>query len=194
MIGDKAVADYHFADALRPDAKATITALKTLGLTPILLSGDRTHIAHHMAQELGIEDVHGDLTPVDKFQHLERLQQEGRHILMVGDGLNDAPTLAGADVSMSPSSAIDMAQNVADIVFMGDNLGPVVDAYLVACAAGRLVKENLWLAALYNMIAVPVAVAGLVTPLIAAIAMSSSSLIVIGNSFRLNRVKRKTIS
>lgn len=181
---------YTFSDKLRPDTKETIEKCKKLGLTPILLSGDRTEVAARVGQELGIDVALGDLSPVDKYNYMESLKEKGHKILMIGDGLNDAPTLVGADVSMSPSSAIDMAQNAADIVFMGDKLEPVVEAYRTAVFSQKLVHENLWLALMYNIIAVPVAVAGWATPLVAAIAMSSSSLIVIGNSFRLNLVKK----
>lgn len=178
-----------FEDSLRPDTQQVISQLKTLGLHPVVLSGDRESVAHSVGQSLGISDARGDLTPVDKYQAMESFRDAGHKVLMVGDGLNDAPNLVGADVSMSPSSAIDMAQNAADIIFMGDKLGAVVEAYRTAVFAQKLVRENLWLALIYNLIAVPVAVAGLASPLVAAIAMSSSSLIVIGNSFRLNLMK-----
>ena len=107
---------------------------------------------------------------------------------MVGDGLNDAPVLAGADVSMAPGTAVDMAQSAADIVFMGDKLSSVKDVRDVAVFAQKLVRQNFLLALLYNLIAVPLGFAGLVTPMIAALAMSGSSLIVIANSFRLKAI------
>jgi Cu2+-exporting ATPase len=176
-------------DVLRSDAAETIQRLKDLHITPVLLSGDRQDVARKVAIELGIEMYDGELTPVDKYNRMEGLKKAGHKILMVGDGLNDAPTLVGANVSMSPSSAIDMAQNAADIVFMGDKLSPVVEAYRTATFSQKLVKENFALAIIYNVIAVPLAIAGFVTPMIAAIAMSSSSLIVIANSFRLSRMK-----
>ncbi len=176
---------FSFEDALRPDAAGVVQALKEKGISSIMLSGDRDDVAQKIAQECGIKKVYAEKTPVEKFEILEELKKEGHRVLMVGDGLNDAPALAGADVSMSPSTAIDMAQNAADIIFMGDNLSSVVTVYNIALRTQSLVKQNFLLAILYNMVAVPLAVAGFVTPLFAAIAMSSSSLLVILNSFRL---------
>jgi Cu2+-exporting ATPase len=176
-------------DRLRSDAAEAISRLKALSLTPVLLSGDRQDVARSVAIDLGIEMYDGELSPIDKYNRMEGLKKAGHKILMVGDGLNDAPTLVGANVSMSPSTAIDMAQNAADIVFMGEKLAPVAQAYQTATFSQKLVKENFVLAILYNVVAVPLAIAGFVTPLIAAIAMSSSSLIVILNSFRLSRMK-----
>jgi len=183
------VACFIFEDRLRPDAKDTIARLKNLNIRPVLISGDRESVARLVAEDLGIEDVRGDMSPVDKYSRMEILRKDGHKVAMVGDGLNDAPTIAGANVSISPASAIDMTQNAADIVFMGDELGAVIEAYKTAKASNKLVRENFILAIAYNVIAVPLAVAGLVTPLIAAIAMSGSSLIVIANSFRLTRMK-----
>lgn len=188
-IDARPAARFLFRDTLRRDAIETIAELKRLGLRPVLVSGDRQAVVDDVARMVGIEDARGEMTPVDKYSHMEVLRRDGHKIAMVGDGLNDAPAIAAADISISPSSAIDMTQNAADVVFMGDRLASVVEFYKTSVFAGRLVRENMMLAIIYNVVAVPMALAGLVTPLIAAIAMSSSSVIVIANSFRLTRMK-----
>ncbi|MCB1720869.1 MAG: cadmium-translocating P-type ATPase [Rhodospirillales bacterium] len=180
---------FFFTDHLREDTCDCIEALKKASLTPIIVSGDRNHITQKIAKECGIERFYSEQTPPQKFQIMENLKREGHKILMVGDGLNDAPVLTGATVSMAPGTAIDMAQNAADIIFMGKKLMPVHTTYNTARLAQKLVKQNFTLAVLYNIIAVPLALSGLVTPLVAAIAMSGSSLIVIANSFRLKVIK-----
>ena len=177
---------FRFADMLRTDAIDTIEALMSYGLDIRLLSGDQKAIVSAVANETGIQNFAAEVTPSDKYQYLNELKQEGRQVMMVGDGLNDAPALAAAAVSMSPSTAVDIAQNTADIVFQGERLMPVLDTIRTARFSTRLVKQNFGLAALYNIVAIPAAVLGHVTPLIAAIAMSGSSLVVIANAFRLN--------
>ncbi len=181
----QAAIPFYFTDQLRVDSKDTIARLKAASLRPILLSGDRFQVVERVAEEVGITQIYAEKTPPQKFEILEGLQRDGHKVLMVGDGLNDAPVLAGADVSIAPSTAIDMAQNAADIVFMGEGFSPVYEAYKTALLTQRLVKQNFTLAVLYNMVAVPLALSGVVTPFIAAIAMSGSSLVVIANSFRL---------
>jgi Cu2+-exporting ATPase len=180
---------FAFADMLRPDAGTVIAALKARGFAIELLSGDRPEIAGAIAATLGIPVWRGAATPADKAARLAALAAEGRTVLMVGDGLNDAPALAAAHVSMSPAAAADVSQTAADFVFQGDGLAPLLAAVDVARAARRLVLQNFTLAIGYNLIAVPFAMAGLVTPLIAALAMSSSSLLVTGNALRLKLVR-----
>lgn len=176
---------FEFDDTLRDDAAEVIKTFRHRHIDTILLSGDRQAVADRIAGEAGIYTVYAEQTPVDKSEVLERYKSDGHSILMVGDGLNDAPVLAGADVSIAPGTAVDMAQNVADIVFMGDSLTPVSFTHHIARMTQRLVKQNFGLAIAYNVVAVPMAFAGLVTPMIAAIVMSGSSLLVIANSYRL---------
>jgi Cu2+-exporting ATPase len=169
---------------LRPDAAETAAALRALGLDLIILSGDRPDAVAPVAATLGIADWRGGLTPAEKIAAIDALKAQGRRVLMVGDGLNDAPALAAAHVSLSPISAADLTQAQADAVFLGERLGPVREAVTIARHARRLMRENLWLAVLYNAVAVPVAIAGFATPLIAAAAMSGSSVLVTLNALR----------
>lgn len=174
-----------FTDVLRADARETIEGLKRLGLAVELLSGDREPVVRTVAETLGIEAWRAECPPDAKVARLKDLTAAGRRVLMVGDGLNDAPALAAGHASISPAGAADISQTAADLVFQGERLAPVLEAVRVARAATRHVKQNFALAILYNVFAVPIAVAGLATPLVAAIAMSSSSLIVTLNALRL---------
>ena len=183
-----------FRDTPRPDAAAVIAELQRRGIAVELLSGDRSDVAARLAEELGIAVWRGDCRPADKIARLEALAAEGRTTAMIGDGLNDAPALAAAFASLSPADAADISQIAADIVFQGDRLAPLVETLDTARRAKRLVLQNFALAILYNLIAVPIAVAGYVTPLIAAVAMSSSSIIVTANAMRLNLKNRKAPS
>ena len=176
-----------FHDALRPDAEAVVVGLRQRGLALHLLSGDRQGVVAAMATRLGIAAWQGECTPAAKVAALEALKNQGRRVLMVGDGLNDAPALAAAWVSVSPAGAADVSQTAADVVFQGQRLEPIREVLAVAEMADRLVRQNFMLAFLYNVVTVPLAMAGQVTPLIAALAMSSSSVVVIGNALRLGR-------
>ncbi|MFO1038772.1 MAG: heavy metal translocating P-type ATPase [Geminicoccaceae bacterium] len=178
---------FAFADRLRPDAVETVAELKRRGFAVALLSGDRTATVRTVAEEIGIEDWAAEQRPGDKTARLEAWRAEGRHVMMVGDGLNDAPALAAASVSLSPSTAVDISQTAADAVFQGRNLAPILEVIDVAKRAERLVKQNFALSFSYNVVTVPLAMAGFVTPLVAAVAMSTSSIVVVLNSLRLNR-------
>jgi P-type Cu2+ transporter len=176
--------------ALRPDAANTVAALRAAGVGLMILSGDRPEAVAPVAAALGIADWRGGLTPADKIASLDTLKAQGRRVLMVGDGLNDAPALAAAHVSLSPISAADITQAQADATFLGEHLRPVHDAVSLSRQARALMRQNLWLAVIYNAIAVPVAILGFVTPLIAAAAMSGSSVLVTLNALRVRSRKQ----
>lgn len=184
------LASFRFQDSLRPSARAAITALQSRGMPIEILSGDREGAVRELALSLGIPYRAG-VMPADKVGHISKLATEGRKVLMVGDGLNDTPALAAAHVSMAMASAADVGRNAADIVLLRDDLSAVPDALDVAAGARDLVRQNLSLAVVYNLLAVPIAILGFVTPLIAAVAMSASSLLVVGNALRLGLRRRR---
>ena len=188
-VGDGDATVFRLSDTLRREAKDTITRFKQLGIKTYLLSGDRHEAVAAVGSDVGIETAVGQMTPQDKFTYLETEKERGSHVLMVGDGLNDTPVMAAADVSMAPGTAIDMAQASADIVYPADDLSLAPATWQFAKRAALLIKQNFALAALYNMIAVPLAFAGYVTPLVAALAMSLSSIVVISNSYRIGTPK-----
>ncbi len=187
----RAATRFVFRDAPRHDAEQVIETLSSRGFDISLLSGDRAVTVARLAETLGIRDWKAQLSPADKANEIARRAENGKCDLMVGDGINDAPALAAAYASMSPASAAEISQNVADIVFQGDRLSAVIEAIDVARKSDRLVRQNFTLSFAYNLITIPLAVSGMVTPLIAAIAMSSSSLIVIANALRLRSGRDK---
>jgi len=175
---------FHFEDELRSGSREAIAALSSSGLRAEILSGDREEAVRRLASALDIPHI-ARVSPNEKVVHVASIARSGRKVLMVGDGLNDAPALVAAHVSMAPASAADVGRSAADFVFLRESLMAVPQAIDVARNARRLVRQNLLLAVGYNAIAVPVAVLGQVTPLLAAIAMSLSSIIVVGNALRL---------
>jgi Cu2+-exporting ATPase len=178
-----------FEDALRSDAASVAAALRNAGYHLYLLSGDREGAVRAAAQAAGIAEWASEVRPDGKIARLEALKAEGRKVLMVGDGLNDAPALAAAHASLSPSTAADASQTASDAVFQGEPLAPIVEVLSVARASQRMALENFAIAIGYNVVAVPLAMLGYVTPLIAALAMSLSSIAVTGNALRLRKRK-----
>jgi Cu2+-exporting ATPase len=188
-LADAPVRLLHFHDGIRPDAGAALARLAALGLPATMVSGDREAAVSAVAHQIGI-DARSDLTPGDKLALIDQFQQQGHRVLMVGDGINDGPALKAAYVSIAPASASDVGKTAADLVFMGDRLLPVALAVAAARRTMAVVRQNFAMAIGYNILAVPLAIAGHVTPLVAAIAMSGSSLIVVANALRLRRATR----
>ena len=178
---------FAFAERLRPDAAATLARLRGLGLEIHLLSGDGPAAVARIVGDLGLAAAESRVSPVGKAARIAAWRAAGRRVLMVGDGLNDGPALAEALVSISPASAADISQTVADAVFQGASLAPVAALVAEARRARRVMRQNLGFSLGYNALMLPLAVAGLVTPWLAAIAMSSSSVLVILNGLRLRR-------
>ncbi len=175
-----------FEDRLRPAAAQTVRQLGKLGIASSIATGDRPEAVEEIGRDLGLAAEAG-MSPADKLELISSLQASGHKVLMIGDGLNDGPALAAGHVSMAPGSASDVGQNAADAVFLGDSLAPVARAIVAARRTMRVVRQNFVIAIGYNIIAVPLAFLGKVTPLVAALAMSGSSIIVVANALRLRR-------
>lgn len=189
QVGDAAPVGFFFADELRPEAAETVKALQDAGLEVQLLSGDVSASVEKMAKAAGIEKWAARATPSEKVDALTALREAGHKVLMVGDGLNDAAALAAAHVSISPASAVDASRTSADMIIINNDLRQIVKSHRVAVASKRRILENFSIAAIYNMISVPLALAGFATPLMAALAMSTSSITVSLNSMRIGWMK-----
>lgn len=183
---------FTLGDALRPDARRVVQTLAEQGSAVCLLSGDRTPCVMRVAQRLGIGSARGEATPADKVSYVRDLQHRGALVAVIGDGINDAPVLAQAQVSVAMASATDLARLSADILLLTDRIEPLLEAVTIARRTLRIIHQNFIWAILYNAIAVPLAVMGQVTPLLAAAGMSASSLLVIGNALRLCDVRSRT--
>lgn len=180
-----AVVMFAFEDSLRPDAASAVAALQHAGLDVRILSGDRKAAVARAARAVGVANWRAGQRPDDKIRLLDELKAAGHKVLMVGDGLNDAPALAAGHASMSPATATHISQTAADAIFQGARLAPLAEAIALSRRARGAALQNFALAAGYNAICIPLAMAGYVTPLIAAIAMSASSIVVTGNALRL---------
>ncbi|MDX0548842.1 cadmium-translocating P-type ATPase [Sinorhizobium medicae] len=182
---------FAFEESVRPGARELVQTLRSAGVSVRIFSGDRSAAVSSIAGQLEIEAFSAELLPDEKVEAIRALAAKGRKVLMIGDGLNDAPALAAAHVSIAPSSATDVGRSASDFVFLGQSLLAVRDIILTAARADVLIRQNFAMAIAYNVVSVPFAIAGLVTPLAAALAMSLSSIVVVGNALRLGaRVKK----
>ena len=177
------------ADTVKPTSRQAVSDLRELGLEPVLLTGDAQRVADAVAAEVGIDRVEAEVTPDDKLRTVQRLQAEGRVVAMVGDGVNDAAALAAADLGIAMGTGTDVAIAASDLTLVSGDLSSAVDAVRLARATLRTIKTNLFWAFAYNVAAIPLAVAGLLNPMIAGLAMAASSLLVVTNSLRLRRFR-----
>jgi Cu+-exporting ATPase len=185
----RAAAVFVVADTVKDTSAEAVAALKALGLRPVLLTGDNATTAHAVAGEVGIDEVIAEVLPADKADVIARLQAEGRVVAMVGDGVNDAPALARADLGLSIGTGTDVAIEASDLTLVSGDLRAAADAIRLSRATLRTIKQNLGWAFGYNVAAIPLAAIGLLNPVIASLAMVFSSVSVVSNALRLRRFR-----
>jgi Cu+-exporting ATPase len=186
-IGGEIVAYYYLEDPIREGAKELIKNLKSDGLKVVMLTGDNERVAKRVAKSLGIDEFEASLLPTDKASYIDRLHENGHKVVMVGDGINDALVLAKSDIAIAMGSGADVSVEVSDVVLLNDDMNSLYRAYKISKKTFTNIKENLLLSLLYNLITIPLAVMGFVIPLVAALSMSLSSLLVVFNAFRIKR-------
>jgi Cu+-exporting ATPase len=186
-VDGQAAGRLHMADPLRGDAEEAVKALQAMGITVHLFSGDRPGAVQMVAQRTGIQDARGAMLPGEKLEALRALQAQGRVVAMVGDGVNDAPALTQADIAMAVSTGSDLSLEAAQVILLRARLMGAVEALSISRRTFRVIQENLALSIGYNVLAIPLAMAGFIVPLAAAVAMSLSSLLVVGNALKLRR-------
>jgi len=186
-IDNKIMASFELTDTIKDGAKETISNIKKLGIEVVMLTGDHQNSANRVAKEVGIDKVYATLLPQDKSAKIEEFHKNGDIVVMVGDGINDTIALAQSDIAIAMGNGADIAINVSDVVLIDDKIDSIYQAYKISKRTFRAVKENLSFSILYNLIAVPLAVLGFVNPLISALSMSLSSLIVVANSLRIKK-------
>jgi len=184
-IGDRLIARFELADSAKADATEVIRSLQHSGIDIVMLTGDHEGVAKRVADEVGIEHYHAELTPEQKADMIAQMQSDGHRVVMAGDGVNDILALAQAEIGIAMGNGSDIAIDVSDVVLMNDSLSSLEESFKIGRTTYRLVKQNLGISLVYNAVTIPLAMAGFIIPLIAAISMSVSSLLVVGNSMRI---------
>jgi len=179
----------HLTDTIKSDSAGAIRSLHDRRLRTVLLTGDRQSAAEAIAKEVGIDEVHAGVLPSGKAEVVRNLQNSGRTVAMVGDGINDAPALAQANLGIAIGSGSDIAKETGDIVLVSGSLRGIVTAVALSRATMRVIRQNLFFAFFYNVLAIPLAATGHLSPLIAAAAMALSDVTVLGNALRLRKAK-----
>jgi Cu2+-exporting ATPase len=192
--GHQWLASFRLDDQVRDDAAEAVSALQAAGLQTILLSGDRSGHVQQVADQLGIDRAIGEASPEQKLEVLEELRNQGHQVMMVGDGLNDLPSMAGAGISVAMGTAADLTQLKADAVLLNGQLMQLLEAMKTSRQTRDIIRQNMAWALVYNLLALPLAAAGFVTPWLAAIGMSASSLIVVLNALRLSKMPGRSHS
>ena len=183
--GDDVIGAFLIADEIRENTKKTIEEVKKLGIEPIMISGDNKNTVRTVASQLGIDNFLAEVLPNEKQDEVKRLQKENKKVIFVGDGINDAPSLVQADLGIAMGSGTDITKESGDIIIIKSDLIRIVEAIKISQKTFSVIKQNLFWAFFYNVLAIPLAISGLVNPMVAAIAMSFSSISVIGNSLRI---------
>ena len=184
-IDKQLIARFELSDTPKPDAAKVINAIKHSGIDVVMLTGDHEKVAQRIAKEVGIEHVHAELTPMQKSDMIAQMQADGHKVVMAGDGVNDILALAKAEIAIAMGSGSDIAIDVSDVILMNDSLTSLEEAFKIGRTTFKLIKQNLAISLVYNAVTIPLAMAGYIIPLIAAISMSVSSLLVVGNSMRI---------
>ncbi|MDQ1340241.1 MAG: P-type Cu+ transporter, partial [Campylobacterota bacterium] len=190
-IGNNLVARFELSDTIRENAAKAIEQIKAMGIKVVMLTGDHEQSAQHVAKSIGIDEVYAKLLPTDKADLIDLFHQKGHIVVMAGDGINDTLALSKADIAIAMGNGADIAIGVSDVVLMDEKPQSIYEAYAISRRTFKAVKENLAFSLLYNVVAVPLAVMGFVNPLVAALSMSLSSLVVVGNSLRIKMMKLK---
>ncbi|NEW60066.1 heavy metal translocating P-type ATPase [Sulfurovum sp. bin170] len=184
-IDGEVIVSFELEDSIKDGARETIKYLTQIGTDVIMATGDHQSVASRVAKEIGIENFKSEMTPIDKANYIDKLKEQGRVVVMVGDGVNDALALSKADVAIAMGKGADVALAISDVVVLNDSLRGIKDSFVISRRTYKFIKQNLGLSLIYNVLTIPVAMAGFVIPLVAALSMSLSSLMVVGNSMRI---------